>query len=212
MTQYVRQCFTTSPSYCGKRRGIGKVRILGIVALLHICHIAIGDQICPSTLLRTTVTFTYRDPASLCSDQDTTAVGRTCVSMRLSALRPSATRKRRFAKLGSEFLDRATQERSLPRCVRAAYYRRLNKRYPTLMGIGEPSDAWQQLSLTWEARRSSGMEDTMILYQKTQLPTVVLASALDLEILHQSRHWVCDESSDKCPELGCWHWPAQGPL
>ncbi|XP_064480119.1 uncharacterized protein LOC135393784 [Ornithodoros turicata] len=84
-------------------------------------------------------------------------------------------------------------------CVRAAYYRRLNKRYPTLMGIGEPSDAWQQLSLTCEVRHSSDMEDTMVLYQKTQPPTVVLASALDLEILHQSHHWVCDGTFQYCP-------------
>ncbi|XP_064463978.1 uncharacterized protein LOC135375191 [Ornithodoros turicata] len=120
--------------------------------------------------------------------------------------RPREVYENMLADLSREMQHSSRQERLAVerhiqpyQCVRAAYYRRLNKRYPTLMGIGEPSDAWQQLSLTWEARHSSDMEDTMVLYQKTQPPTVVLASALDLEILHQSRHWVCDGTFQYCP-------------
>ncbi|CAN7988539.1 unnamed protein product, partial [Ixodes pacificus] len=89
------------------------------------------------------------------------------------------------------------------RNVRSAYYRKINGRYPTLQGVGEPATVWNELMKTWEARNSPGLTDTLLLHQETVPQMVVLASPLDIEALHGSYHWVCDGTFEYCPPSFC---------
>ncbi|KAG0438058.1 hypothetical protein HPB47_017161, partial [Ixodes persulcatus] len=83
--------------------------------------------------------------------------------------------------------------------VRSWYYRKINGRYPTLRGVGDPVTVWADLVKTWEFLNSADVDETFLLYEERQPPMVVLASPLDLQMLHQSRHWICDGTFEYCP-------------
>ncbi|XP_040075494.1 uncharacterized protein LOC115310681 [Ixodes scapularis] len=92
-------------------------------------------------------------------------------------------------------------ERHLPpyKSVKSQYYRKINKRYPTLHGIGDPGSVWAELTQTWESRNNVNSDDRYVLFEQAQPPFLILASAQDLRTLHDSRHWVCDGTFDFCP-------------
>lgn len=89
--------------------------------------------------------------------------------------------------------------RVLRRSVKSQYYRKINKRYPTLRCIGDPAPAWQELSQTWESRNSTNLSESYVLFEQTQPPFLIMASSLDIQTLHKSKHWVCDGTFDYCP-------------
>ncbi|CAN7939362.1 unnamed protein product, partial [Ixodes hexagonus] len=97
--------------------------------------------------------------------------------------------------------DRQQIEDHVPtyRAVRSSYYRKINSRYPTLRGVGDPVAVWEQLVQTWESRNSPDIDESLLLHEQRAPPMVVLASPLDLQMLHSSHHWVCDGTFEYCP-------------
>lgn len=102
----------------------------------------------------------------------------------------------------SLLFDLYFQERAhlFRRSVRSTYYRNINAKYPVLRGIGDPAESWETLTKTWEDRQA-GTPGSYVIVQNSSPPLLALSSALDLEMLHGSRHWVCDGTFSYKPSM-----------
>lgn len=87
----------------------------------------------------------------------------------------------------------------ISRSVRSQYYRKINQRYPTLHGIGDPPAVWEMLTQTWESRTTNDVPERLVLFEQADPPFLIFACQQDLRILHESKHWICDGTFDYCP-------------
>ncbi|KAH9377354.1 hypothetical protein HPB48_023156 [Haemaphysalis longicornis] len=55
------------------------------------------------------------------------------------------------------------------------------------------------LTQTWESRTTNDVTERLVLFEQADPPFLVFACQQDLQVLHESKHWICDGTFDYCP-------------